>query len=627
MNFDADEFHEFSKALRIDSKERGLMSLGDNLLGSQAHLLKEIQLGFQEGVREFVTLKARQLGASTLSLALDLYWVNKYKGMNGALVTHDEGSRDQFRTTLELYRSGLGETWQREVLDDNRNQLVLENGSRLSFRVAGTSKRAGGSKLGRSGALALGHMTECAFYGDAQNIDSLRSSFAELNPVRFYHWESTANGFNHFHGMYQEAKKAQTMRAIFLSWWHNEFYRVGRDSDLYRVYWGERGRMTAEEKEWVAEVKSMYRETIDPEQIAWYRYMAAEKITDEDMLRQEFPCTEEMAWIATGSAFFRAKLLGEVMKVAKASEPESYRVETGPVFTRTRVIPVKERLSTLRVWDGPVDGATYVLGCDPAYASSEWADFSAISVWRCWYNRIEQVAEFASREIPTHAVAWVLAYLAGFYGKTSVNIEVNGPGVAVLAELNNLKRSAHSRFEGDAPEAVRQVVRYMRQFVYRRIDVRSAGSTLLHTKTTYEIKERMMNGMRDYVERGMAVVRSVPLVSEMETIVREGSSAPGAPQSKNDDRVIAAALAIMCWNDQMRMKLLNEGVIWEVDKPEPVIGRVDVAAHLVQNYFRSIGVLNDMEGIPEPRKKASARRPRWTESRAGGNVVYQKERV
>ena len=136
-----------------------------------------------------------------------------------------------------------------------------------------------------------------------------------------------------------------------------------------------------------------------------------------------------------------------------------------------------------------------------------------------------------------------------------------------------------------------------------------------------------MNGMRDYVERGMAVVRSVPLVSEMETVVREGSSAPGAPQSQNDDRVIAAALAIMCWNDQMRMKLLNEGVIWEVDKPEPVIGRVDVAAHLVQNYFRSIGVLNDMEGIPEPRKKASARRPRWTESRAGGNVVYQKERV
>jgi hypothetical protein len=113
-----------------------------------------------------------------------------------------------------------------------------------------------------------------------------------------------------------------------------------------------------------------------------------------------------------------------------------------------------------------------------------------------------------------------------------------------------LKRAAHSKFEGDKPEAIKQVVRYMRQYIYRRIDTRSAGSSLLHTKTTEDVKERMMNGLRDYFERDMAIIRSREMVEEMKRVVRDGGSAPGAPAGKNDDRVVSGALALMCWNDQ-----------------------------------------------------------------------------
>jgi hypothetical protein len=167
----------------------------------------------------------------------------------------------------------------------------------------------------------------------------------------------------------------------------------------------------------------------------------------------------------------------------------------------------------------------------------------------------------------------------------------------------------------------------MRQFVYRRIDTRSASSQLLHTKTTYEIKERMMNGFRDYFERGMALIRSEALINEMATVVREGSQAPGAPQNQNDDRVVAAALAIMCWNDQMRLKLLHEGVTWAEDKPELPIGHVNVAQHIVSNYFREIGISPDLDGIPKPRVRVTKGRPRWTRGQMGGNLVVQKQGV
>lgn len=623
---DDDEFSAFTKSLKIDSKEKGILSLGDNMLGSQKRLYEQLQLGMQEGVREFVTLKCRQIGISTYTLALDLYWINKYPGVSGALVTHDDRARDQFRTTLQLYRSGLDEEWQREVVDDNRNQLVLENGSRLAMRVAGTTQRKGGSTLGRSGALIFAHCTEAAFYGDPDSIHSLRSSFAEQNPIRFFHWESTANGFNHYHQMWQDAKKSTTSRAIFISWWSNEFYRAPQGSPVFETYWGKSGRLTKTERTWIKDVKLLYGYDIDAEQVAWYRWKGSEDITDENMLNQEFPTTEEMAFIASGSAFFRTLPITEAIKKINAQEdPSTYRVETGTSFVETRVSQCNPKKATLTVWAEPEPGAYYSIGCDPAYASSEFADFSAISVWRCWYNRIEQVAEFASRETPTHAVAWILAYLAGYYGNASVNIEVNGPGISVLAELNNLKRAAHSKFEGDKPEAIKQVVRYMRQYIYRRIDTRSAASSLLHTKTTEEVKERMMNGFRDYFERDMAILRSRKLVEEMKNVVREGGSAPGAPSGRNDDRVISAALALMCWNDQMRVKLLGEGVIWRDIVVKQQTDPTNQAERMVQNYFRSIGIIPELDGVPPPKKTVAVGRPRWSVARSGGTVSVRKE--
>jgi len=616
----------FARALRIDTKELGIVSLGENLLGTQTRLYQEIQLGLQEGVHEFVTLKSRQIGSSTFTLALDMYFINKYQGISAGLVTQDEKTRGDFRTKLQLYRAGLPEEWHREVIDDNRDQLVLDNGSRLSMMVAGTTTRAGGSKLGRSGALTVCHSTETAFYGDPNNIHSLRSSFAEKNPHRFYHWESTANGFNHFHDMWLEAKKATTQRAIFIGWWANEFYRVNRNSQIFDVYWGQKGKLTNTERTYVKDVKKLYGYDIDAEQIAWYRWKGSEDITDENMLNQEFPTTEEIAFIASGSAFFRTLPITECIKRLNGEEdPSTYRIETGTSFIETRVSPCNVKKATLKVWAEPVPGAYYVLGCDPAYASSEWADFSAISLWRCWYNRIEQVAEFASRETPTHAVAWILAYLAGFYGNCSVNIEVNGPGISVLAELQNLKRAAHSKFEGDKPDAIRQVVRYMRQYIYKRIDTRNAGSSLLHTKTTEEVKERFMNGFRDYFERGMCVIHSRDLVEEMKKVVREGSGAPGAPAGRNDDRAVAAGLAIMCWNDQMRVKLLGEGIIWRDMVETPKTDPRNVAEALVQNYFRKIGIVPELDGVPPPKKTVAVGRPKWSVARSGSNVSVRRE--
>jgi hypothetical protein len=614
--FDAREFYKFCCSLRINSKEFGMLNFGHNPLTTQSYLMEQIEKGFDDDVHEFVILKARQLGISSIMLALDLYWINKYTGLTGALVTHTDKARDQFRTTLELYRAGLDEEWQQEVMDNNRNQLVLQNGSRLAFEVAGTKMRSGGSTLGRSGALALCHSTETAFYGDADGISSLRSSFAKHNEHRFFAFESTACGFNAFEEMWREAKASSTKRAIFIGWWQHSFYRLDPNGPLFARYWGRGGRQTKEERLLRQDVLRMYNEHLDEGQLAWYRYMQAEEITDEARIRAEFPWTEDMAFVETGGSFFRSLSITEAIKQARATKaPTYFRIETGAEFWNTRVLATKSQQATLTVWAEPVAGAYYALGCDPAFGSSDEADNNVIQIFRCWYNRIEQVAEFADPTISTHAVAWVFAYLCGYYGQSThpinTNLEVNGPGQQVLAELQNLRRQASSKIV--EAKGIMDVVKYIKHYLYRKVDTFTKPMAL-HTKTNHDIKERMMNAYRDNFERGILVVRSPHLVEEMKTIIRDGGSAPAARSGKKDDRVVGAALAVMCWNDQLRQQLLNASVIWSED-PEtgkPVEQPRNQLEKMVQNYFTSIG-LGPAAGVAPPKKVAYRGKPTWRE--------------
>jgi hypothetical protein len=593
--FDFAHFREYLNALKISTKEEGFIRLGEHLMGTQKRWLSEVEEGMSRGIREFVTLKARQIGISSISLAMDLYFASRYPGLSGALVLHEDAARAKFRSMLETYYEGLPEEWQKGIVAHNVNQLVLENGATLEYKVAGL-KQTSSKTLGRSSALVFGHMTEPAFWGDGSQISALRATFAEHNPVRFYHWESTANGFNHFQRLWQEAKASSTIKAIFISWWANDYYRCKAGSALFERYWGKKGRATPEERDWAREVLELYAVSIEPEQFAWYRYMAAEKITDEMELLQEYPHTENHAFIATGSQFFTAPSLNDAyQRLIHEDKPDTYRIQIGREFTETQVIIVPHKQANLFVWAEPEKGACYVLGADPAYGSTHTSDQFAATVYRAWSNRLEQVAEFTSNSMSTFAFAWVICYLAGAYEPCLVNLEIDGPGEAVLNEMQNLKKSANlsQRLGGDT-KILQSVTRAISQYMYRRIDSLGGAPTAIHTQTNTRVKERMFNNFKDNFERGILIPHSRLLVDEMQNIRRyDGDIQPAADHSDQDDRSIATALAALAWNDQLRTRLIGQGMIWtptvakSAQLPEY---REPVVQRLVRDYMYGLGL-------------------------------------
>ncbi len=569
--------------LKIETKEQGLKKM-DVLLGTQTYVMDEITRGLAEDIHFFVILKGRQLGITTISLALDLYWHFIHNGLQGTLTTDTEENRDMFRSTLAMYMEGLPKEYRIPLLAHNRNQLQLKNRSRLFYQVAGL--RAKGS-LGRGKAITFLHGTETSSWGDEEGLASLLASLAETNPNRLYIFESTARGFNMFHDMYVTAKRARTQRAIFCGWWRNQFYSVDADSQIYKVYWD--GKLTPEEKEWTRDIKKLYDVEINSRQMAWWRWKLHEGIKDDALMYQEFPPTEDYAFIMTGTSFFSNARCTDMMKIAKKIGCDYYRYSMGANFIDTEVVKSTERLATLKVWEEPVDTAYYVIGADPAYGSSDWADRFCIQVYRCYADGMEQVAEFATPEMNTYQFAWVIAHLAGAYKNSTLNLEVNGPGQAVINELRNLKRQA-AMLTGQQGYDLMNVLGSMSNYIWRRNDTLGGISNSIGWITTSQTKERMLSYMKDYFERNMMAIYSTELIDEMKTIVREGSSIQATGRNK-DDRVMASALACAAFAEQVQPKLINMKVTREMSRKTDDMTPEQVAVgRNVSDYLKRIGI-------------------------------------
>jgi hypothetical protein len=583
MKFDLNHFYKFCKELKVETKELGIQRLGQRLLGSQTYVMEEIAKGLNNDIHFFVILKGRQLGITTISLALDLYWHFKNPGFQGTLTTDTEENRDQFRTTLAMYMDGLPPEYKIPLMTHNRNQMVLKNRSRLFYQVAGL--RAKGS-LGRGKGITYLHGTETSSWGDEEGLASLLASLAEKNPNRLYLFESTARGFNMWHDMWAVAKRARTQKAIFCGWWRNELYSADAKSDVYKVYWD--GKLSPEEKEWTREIKKLYQVEINSRQIAWWRWKMNEGIKDEALMYQEFPPTEDYAFIMTGSSFFSHARCTDQAKVAKQLLPRFYRFSMGQYFEDTELINSTERMATLKVWEEPVDNAYYVIGADPAYGSSDWADRFCIQIYRCYADGLDQVAEFATSELNTYQFAWVVCYLAGAYKNSTLNLEVNGPGQAVINEMRNLKRQAQT-MEPRKARGLMDVLSHMQHYLWRRNDSLGGVSNSLGYLTTHSSKERMLNYFKDYFERGMMNVYSMDLLEEMKSIVRDQGSIAAYGRNK-DDRVIATALACVAFAEQLMPRLLQMRMTRDRKEEAITPVQVPVVDKQINNYLKAIGV-------------------------------------
>lgn len=555
--FPRERFAKFCSALRIQSRDEGLAPF--RLLGSQIYILDEICKGLDEGICTFLILKARQLGCSTLFLALDLFWAFEYRGLLGVFATHEEQSRDQFRNQINLFLSTLPKGYKVPAKQNNQNQYVLANASMCRLLVAGA--RASANNLGRSGSANYLHASEVAFWGSEDEIASLQMQLSDIYPHRLYVYESTANGYNHYERQYRVALESPAQRAIFVGWWRDERNHFAADHPNYKFYMpqGTRTRLNEREKRGLKEVQETYDFRINAGQIAWYRHMLETKcLGDEAKADEEHPWMPEDAFQATGSIFFANAAMGRAMKrAAKMNEMRAFSVVVPEQFTDMELVPLRQSAlhrADLRMWEEPSQWGKYVIGVKAPTGTN--GDEGVVSIFRVYSDMCEQVAEYASDDISTLRLAWVVAYLCGLYRPMMWHIDVLGSGMAVLKELDRLKNNRHLLTGPDGSDML-NVLGRMRDFYFRRPDSLS-GQVVRHWKTTLDTRRLLMDIFKNRVESDVAQIRSLQCLEHMRKLVVVDTEAIEATSNYDDSRPVAAALAVYAWEEWLVRKLQNE---------------------------------------------------------------------
>lgn len=568
---------DFIKLLRIDSKE--IAAADDkgsplDLWRSQKMFLEQVCRGMDEGVRTFYCLKSRQIGVTTLSLVFDVFWLAFHPGTIGALVTDTAKNSAANRRLIVRYiesvpRGFFGKSF--NIVENNKDFLTFSNGSRLDLLVAGTrQKKAWGEGVG----YVFGHLTEIASYGSKEGIDSFLESLSENHPNRLLIIEGTAKGFNHWRDMWIAAKKhPHTIRTIFLGWWSKDLNVIKKKDPRYAVFGAD--DPNAEERELINHVEELYSYKVTQEQIAWYRWKTADESSDIRTAHQNQPWSESQAFIQSGFSFFAVRILqNDLSRITDSENPvlyRGYRYLLGTDFHLGVMEQITDSLRKddieLRIWEDPISEAEYAIGCDPAWGRNDNKDRHAISVWRCFADRLVQVAEYADNNTGNQQCAWVLAHLCGAYRNCQINIELTGgPGRAVMTEFEHLR----DRMRSDMYMAKMEKSEYdwddflhnARWYLYHRPDSMGSGFAK-GWESTGESKFRMMMQIQENHRSGLMHINSVPLVEEMLTVVHDGSFI-GAPNNTKDDRVFAAALANIAWLERIRPSMVQRGETYDM---------------------------------------------------------------
>lgn len=294
---------------------------------------------------------------------------------------------------------------------------------------------------------------------------------------------------------------------------------------------------------------------------------------EDDFALREDPWVEEEAFSTDGSNFFSSDQLTRINQTTVSDEFKPWTYMVGSEFIHMGIEPARSRRDTyLKVWEEPRVEGVYIVAADPAGAANEHNDRSCAQVMRCYADKLEQVAEFASNAFQPHQFAWVLASLMGWYRNTRMILEINGPGGAVWREFTMLKRIVTSGYQKVEAEekGLKNYFANCKTYLYSRPDALTPGSSTTHWKTTGNNKVLLMERMRDFTTTGGLIIRSREAIDEMRAVTRDGDAIRAEGDDK-DDRVLALAMAILCWEEHERKPLISRGLTRELALKTPSV--------------------------------------------------------
>ena len=500
--------------LTIKDKAGKLSQLveSDDFAWAQREFVKQVEHQHNTGKPiRIIVLKGRQLGISTATEALLFLWCFFFPGSNCLVVSKDRPSSEELFEMTKLY----WDMWPFHALFSTTRSSVR----RLSWAETLSNfwvESAKASEVGRGGTKQAVHMSEVAFWDDDKGLAP-----ALLNSIPFQHGtvivlESTANGVGGY--FYDEWMKAVhdpdgDFAPLFFPWFLHKEYSV-RNTTLKEDH------LTTIERALVR------KHSLSLGQLAWRRRKIRELNGDEDLFRQEFPCTWMEAFLATGDNVFPLEGLTDCFfPVGAEYQGTKVRMSRGNLINDNGTIRfAKDYSGILKVFKtpDPAKKMEYVVAADPSRTT--YGDPACVQV----LNRVtlEQVAVWRGHAIDGD-LAEIIMLLGFWYHTAIVNCEFNGGGAGVVAIL------IHKRY----PNVWR----------WRRPD-RPLGKlgNVYGWVTNQMTKPWGIGSLQHHLNHRKLVIHDNDTYMEMMEYTLDPSGEMGPPSSEGtDDTVMALMIALM----------------------------------------------------------------------------------
>jgi len=412
------------------------------------------------------------------------------------------------------------------------------------------------------------HCSEVAWWEGKQGVEKMTGSLNSVagEPETIIVLESTANGLNHFYERWVSARDGaedphtgESYVHIFVPWWRDPAaataFPTVEDRERFIETIGDTNSYgeIVEDEPMLIEAYSL-----TPEQLLWRRQKIRENPTSSvDLFNQEFPHSDEAAFIGSGRTVFGGVLISRAIKAAEAAPApvvgtlrgDEYveirsRRSTTRVPTRAIWVPGDEMRPgehELLVWEHPkrvadewpdevaeqdrIDGA-YVMSGDVAGgegANFTEGDFHCVQVFD--HRTRAQVAVHASRMPIEELPEWML--LVGLYYNLALCApEVNNHGIYVV-------------------ETLAKTFRYKRMFRRKRLDaaLQNDDQKRLGWRTDQVTKPMMEGTFATALKAETAGIRDVRTARELNTYVINEKGQHEAQAGQHDDRLIAAMIA------------------------------------------------------------------------------------
>lgn len=458
-----------------------------------------------------ILLKSRQLGFTTLITLWNLDNILFKDNTEALAIAHTkEGMTLIFDKKVRFAIANLPEDMKKELWKFEQNsrtkiQVKVEDNSISSFGV---------SLSGRSGTYQHVHVSEFAplcvmFPQRAEEV--ITGTFPAVPMDGEIDIESTGEGaYGRFYDMFIEAQKS-------LVFFNDSLSRVQFYPHFYNWTW--------DDKELDDIIDFIPMEKMERnDEIDWYSVQQEHNFTPREMtyyyrkwvylnkntekLQQQFPCTWEEAFIASGRPYFNAKRVSEMM--IKQIEPTRYEV----------IGPAVQQISNgyFSVYRKPQKNFQYVIGADTAEGLAT-GDKSTMCIINTTTREIDAIYQ---NTIEPFDFSDHLLVIGRWYNNALIAVESNKDGYWVN---DNLQRSNYQNL-------------YFRETID---DITKAVSKQFGWLTGKPTRDPMLTELKlQFMKRNMPFY---PLLEEMMTFIRNKRNRPEAASGKHDDVIMATAIA------------------------------------------------------------------------------------